>query len=115
LKEEELRRARFAPDPSSETPAQARAPGPRMAPQTLGHYSPQKAEALLEAFLKNGTWQVPTFPIMVHLGFVTPRTDLWRDRRMQYVPQNVRKIWVQGLHAQLDNYRSRILLCAKKL
>jgi len=103
-KEEELRGARFAPDPPNETPAQAHARDREWRRKLLDTYSPQKAKALLEAFVKNGTWQVPTFPIMVHLGFVTPRTDLWRDRRMQYVPQNVRKIWVQGLHAQLDNY-----------
>ncbi len=103
-KEEELRRARFAPDPPNETPAQAHARDREWRRKLLDTYSPQKAKALLEAFVKTGTWQVPTFPIMVHLGFVTPRTDLSRDLRMQYVPQNVRKIWVQGLHAQLDNY-----------
>jgi len=52
----------------------------------------------------NGTWQVPTFPTMVHLGFITPKTNLLRDPRMRYVPQNVRKIWLQGVQAQLENH-----------
>jgi imidazolonepropionase-like amidohydrolase len=103
-KEEELRRARFAPDPPNETPAQAHARDRAWRRKLLDTYSPEKAEALLEAFAANGTWQVPTFPIMIHLGFVTPRTNLMQDPRMRYIPQNVRKIWSQGMQAQLENY-----------
>jgi imidazolonepropionase-like amidohydrolase len=103
-KEDELRRARFAPDPPNGTPAQAHARDRAWRRKLLDTYSPQKTEALLHAFVTNGTWQVPTFPIMVHLGFVTPETDLLQDSRMRYVPQNVHKIWVQGMQAQLQNY-----------
>jgi imidazolonepropionase-like amidohydrolase len=103
-KEDELRRARFAPEPPNETLAQAHALDRAWRRQLLDTYSPQKAEALLRAFVANGTWQVPTFPIMVHLGFVTPKTDLLQDSRMRYVPENVRRIWVQGMQVQLQNY-----------
>ena len=41
---------------------------------------------------------------MVHFGFVTPKTNLLLDPRVRYVPQNVRKIWLQGVQAQLENY-----------
>ncbi len=102
-KEDELRRARFVPDPPNETPAQAHARERAWRRKLLDTYSPQKAEALLHAFVTHGTWQVPTFPIMVHLGFVTPKTDLLHDPRMRYVPENVRKIWFQGVQAQLEN------------
>jgi len=103
-KEDELRRARFAPDPPNETPARAHALDRAWRRKLLDTYSPQKPEALLRAFVTSGTWQVPTFPIMVHLGFVTPKTDLLQDSRMRYIPQNERKIWVQGMRAQLQNY-----------
>jgi imidazolonepropionase-like amidohydrolase len=41
---------------------------------------------------------------MVHLGFVTPKTDLLQDSRMRHIPQNVRKIWLPGVQAQLQSY-----------
>ncbi len=103
-KEEDLRRARFAPDPGNETQAQAHARDRAWRRELLDTYSPQKADALFHAFVTNGTWQVPTFPIMVHFGFVTPKTNLLLDPRVRYVPQNVRKIWLQGVQAQLENY-----------
>ena len=103
-KEEQLRRARFAPDPGNETQAQAQARDRAWRRELLDTYSPQEVEALLRTFVTNSTWQVPTFPIMVHLGFVTPKTNLLRDMRMRYVPQNVKRIWFQGVQAQLENY-----------
>jgi len=103
-KEEELRRAGLAPAPPNETPAQTQARERTWRRALLDSYSPQKAESLLQAFRSNGTWQVPTFPIMLHLGFVTPKTNLLNDARMRYIPQNVRKIWNQGVQGQLDNY-----------
>src|SRR5947207_2826864 len=103
-KEAQLRRARFAPAPGNETQAQAHARDRAWRRELLDTYSPQKAEALLRTFVTNSTWQVPTFPIMVHLGFVTPKTNLLHDRRMRYVPQNVKRIWFQGVQAQLENY-----------
>jgi imidazolonepropionase-like amidohydrolase len=101
--EKELRRTSLVPAPPNETPAQALARERSWRRKLLDSYSPQKAEALLRAFTTNGTWQVPTFPIMVHLGFVTPKTNLLNDPRMRYVPQNVQKIWFQGVPAQLEN------------
>ena len=103
-KEEQLRRARFAPDPGNETQAQAHARDRAWRRELLDTYSPQEVEALLRTFVTNSTWQVPTFPIMVHLGFVTPKTNLLGDMRMRYVPQNVKRIWFQGVQAQLENY-----------
>src|SRR5207237_8177512 len=67
-------------------------------------YSPPEVEALLRTFVTTSTWQVPTFPIMLQLCFVTPKTNLLRDMRMRYVPQNVKRIWFQGVQAQLENY-----------
>jgi len=103
-KEGELRRARFAPEPPNQTPAQALESERTWRRELLDSYSPEKAELLFHVFAANGTWQVPTFPILVHLGFVTPKTNLLQDQRMRSVPQNVRKIWVQGVQAQMEKY-----------
>jgi imidazolonepropionase-like amidohydrolase len=103
-KEEELRRKSLASQPSGETAAQAHMRERAWRRELLDSYSPQKAGTLLRTFVNNRTWQVPTFPIMVHLGFVTPKTNLLNDERMRYVPHNERKIWLQGVRGQLDNY-----------
>jgi imidazolonepropionase-like amidohydrolase len=102
--EEELRRESLVAAPPNETPAQAHARERAWRRELLNSYSPKKANALLHAFASNGTWQVPTFPILVDLAFVTPATNLWNDQRMTYVPQNERKIWNHGVKGQLENY-----------
>ncbi len=114
-KEDELRRERLAPDPPNETPTQALAHDRAWRRKLLDSYSPAKADSLFRAFVANGTWQVPTFPIMVHLGFVTPKTDLSQDPRMRYVPQNVRKIWQQGIRSQLENYSESDFLLREEI
>jgi len=65
-----------------------------------------KTDALASKFARNGTWQVPTFPTLVHLGFVTPQEDLGADWRLRYVPQNLQAIWRQGRNGQLERYGS---------
>jgi len=114
-KEDELRRERLAPDPPNETPTQALAHDRAWRRKLLDSYSPAKADSLFRAFVANGTSQVPTFPIMVHLGFVTPKTDLSQDPRMRYVPQNVRKIWQQGIRSQLENYSESDFLLREEI
>ncbi len=103
-REDELRRASLAPVPINQTPAMALARERAWRRELLNSYSPAKAESLFRAFVASETWQVPTFPIIVHLGFVTPKTDLLQEPHMLYVPQNVRRIWLQGVHAQLENH-----------
>src|SRR6266478_2448816 len=114
-KEDELRRERLAPDPPNETPDQALAHDRAWRRKLLDSYSPAKADSLFRAFVANRTWQVPTFPIMVHLGFVTPKTDLSQNPRMRYVPHNVRKIWQQGIRSQLENYSESDFLLREEI
>ena len=102
-KEDELRQEQFVPDPPNATVEQALARSRAWQRELLDSYSEEKAAALFRAFAANGTWQVPTFPIFVHLGFLTPRADLSRDARMEYVPQNERKIWQQGVSGRLEH------------
>src|SRR5262249_35645290 len=81
-KENELRAEQFATGPPNESVDQALARSRAWQRKLLDTYSEEKAANLFRAFATNGTWDVPTFPIMVHLGFMTPETDLSRDEKM---------------------------------
>jgi imidazolonepropionase-like amidohydrolase len=102
-KEDELRAQQFLPDRPNEAIEQSLRRSRAWQRALLDSYSPEKAAALFRAFVANGTWQVPTFPILAHLGFMTPATDLSRDPRMKFVPQNERKIWQQGVSSRLEH------------
>ena len=103
-KEEELRNEKIEATPTGES-AEASGKRNRLWTRTLlDSASNQKTAALLAAFAKNRTWQVPTFPTLVHIGFLTPRTDLAGDWRMKYVPGDVQKSWQSGRREQLEGY-----------
>ncbi len=102
-KETKLREEQFASGPPNETMEQALARSRAWQRKLLDSYSPEKAANAFRAFAVNGTWQVPTFPIMAHLGFMTPKTDLSQDPRMKYVAQNERALWKQGIAERLEN------------
>jgi N-acetylglucosamine-6-phosphate deacetylase len=70
----------------------------------LNSVSDRRTHALLEEFKRNGTWQVPTFPLLVHIGFLTPRTDLAEDPRLRFIPGDLRAIWKKGRKALLEGY-----------
>jgi imidazolonepropionase-like amidohydrolase len=72
----------------------------------LDSFSPQLAESLARKFQVNQTWQVPTLPMLIHLGFVTPETDLGSDPRLKYVPVKVRQFWEQGRKEQLEHHNA---------
>ena len=114
-REDELWKRRLAPAPPNQPASEFRALDRAWRQDLLDSYSPEKAEALFRAFVANGTWQVPTFPILVHLGFVTPKTSLLEDSRMRYVPQNVKKIWNQGVSGQLQNYSDEDFAIREKI
>lgn len=99
--EEQLRAQQAAPRPPHETPRQAQARDRAFLRELLATQSPEKTDALIAAFVAHQTWQVPTFPMLVHLGYLTPKTNLANDPRMRFVPQDVQKIWKVGIPAQL--------------
>jgi len=101
-KEDELRREEFDPGPANATPQQSLARFRAWQRKLLDSYAPEQATTLFRTFAANGTWQVPTFPIIVHFGFLTPRTDLSGDSRMAYVPQNERPLWRQGVKERME-------------
>lgn len=101
-REEELRQRQLAPRPKGESKEKALARERVWTRDLLDSFSGERATSLAEKFHANGTWQVPTFPTLVHLGFVTPQTDLGRDPKVKFVPVKVRESWEQGRKEQLD-------------
>jgi imidazolonepropionase-like amidohydrolase len=99
--ENELRAAQAVPPLVREKPTQAQARERAWLRKMLATYSPKKADALIGAFVANNTWQVPTFPMLVHLAYLTPKTNIASDPRITFVSQDERKIWRAGIAAQL--------------
>jgi imidazolonepropionase-like amidohydrolase len=99
--EADLRKRQVAPAKPGETQQEALAEDRAETKDLLDSYSDELAARLIQKFAANRTWQVPTFPTLVHLGFVTPDTDLGSDPRLKYVPAQLRRIWEQGRNAQL--------------
>ena len=100
-REAELRRRSVAPEKPGESHEETLAKDRVGTKDLLGSYSDELAERLIQKFAANRTWQVPTFPTLVHLGFVTPDTDLGNDPRLKYVPEKVRENWQEGRKAEL--------------
>ena len=113
-REEELRKRQTAAV-AGETAEQAMTRERKWQQDLLDSYSEDKAEALVKAFVNNGTWQVPTFPILIHMAFVTPKTDLERDARMKFVPQNEKKIWSAGTNGQLQGFTEEDFALREKI
>ena len=101
LREEKLKSSR-----TSAPPEALRVEQRAWLEKLLDSIDPDKTAALLAEFARNRTWQVPTFPTLVHIGFPTPQTDLSNDPLVRYVPGNLKAIWSQGRAAQLDGYRA---------
>jgi N-acetylglucosamine-6-phosphate deacetylase len=100
--EEELRQRQMTSPPKHETKAHANARDRQWTKDLLDSYSPERADQLIQIFLANQTWQVPTFPVLVHIGFLTPETDLKSDPRMNYIPKKTQDVWQKGRDEQLD-------------
>jgi imidazolonepropionase-like amidohydrolase len=100
-REQELRQRQLQPTPLRQEQALARERSWNR--DLLDSYSPQLAENLARKFQANQTWQVPTFPILVRLGYITPATDLGTDSRLKYIPRKLREIWEEGRKQQLHH------------
>jgi imidazolonepropionase-like amidohydrolase len=92
-REGELRQRRLAPVPPGETKNRPVARERTWIKDLLDSYSPQRASSLFGKFAANQTWQVPTFPLLIHLAYLVPETDRIGDPRLKYIPREVRKTW----------------------
>jgi len=101
-REEELRRRQIAPPPRGESKEQSLARERAWTKDLLDSYSAERAASLVQRFHANETWQVPTFPTLVHIGFITPDADLQNNPKMEYVPLKLQELWQQGRRGQLE-------------
>jgi imidazolonepropionase-like amidohydrolase len=99
--EDQLRKRQFAVFEGSNSAIQSRQRALDWQRDLLESYSPEKARQLFQKFAANHTAQTPTLPLLVHLAFLTPATDLVNDPRMKYIPSNVHKIWEASRRANL--------------
>ncbi len=100
-KEDELRQEILTQVIAGQTAAQSRSNFEKWVRRLLNTRSLSRASTLNQEFVKNGTWQVPTFPVLVNLAFVTPKRDMADDPRLKYIPRKLRSIWVQGREERL--------------
>ncbi len=100
-REDELRRRQLAAPPSHGSVGQSLERLRVWQQDLLDSYSDQKAAELFQTLVANHTWQVPTFPLLIHLAYLTPETDMANDPRLKYMPASVRKIWDEGRRENL--------------
>jgi len=68
--------------------------------ELLRTYSDNKAAALIEKFIRNQTWQVPTLILLKKDAFPTPDSDPSQDERRKYIPRHVLEGWEKGTQAR---------------
>lgn len=83
--------------------------------ELLDSYSPPKEKDLMRKFAGNHTTQVPTLPLLLHLAFVTPETDLPNDPRLKYIPGNLRIIWEEARRSSLAGHSETEFLVRNRL
>jgi hypothetical protein len=105
-REDELRRRQLVPPPLPGSVSQSLQRQRDWQQDLLDSYSDQKATQLFQTLVANRTWQVPTFPLLIHLAYLTPETDLANDPRLKYVPAGVRNNWKEGRHKNLAYQRA---------
>lgn len=68
--------------------------------ELLQTYSEQPASALIEKFIRNQTWQVPTLILLRNVAYSTPRSDPSGDPRIEFVPRTLLRKWRDSLQKQ---------------
>ncbi len=101
-REEELRQRRLVPLRSGENKQRALARDRLWTNDLLDSYSPERAANLFQKFSANRTWQVPTFPLLIHLAYLVPESDRDGDPRLKYIPREVRESWDKSRKDLMD-------------
>lgn len=91
-----LIRKQFAAAPKKPTTGQSRERQLAWQRDLLQSYSDAQAAALIEKFLHNHTWQIPTLILLRNDAFPTPETDASSDPRRKYIPLKVLANWEKG-------------------
>jgi hypothetical protein len=83
-----------------ETPARARTRELSVERELLQTYSGTKATELMEKFVRNQTWQVPTLILLRNLAYATPQIDRSDNPAAKYVPHKLLEQWLAVRHKQ---------------
>jgi imidazolonepropionase-like amidohydrolase len=114
-----MREQSFHPN-KKPTPAQSHAREVAWQRELLRTYSDQKAAGLIDKFIHNQTWQVPTLILLKKDAFPTPDSDPSHDERRKYIPRHFLEGWEKGTQARdkgttHDEYELRKTLLAKSI
>src|SRR5262249_38902301 len=74
--------------------------------RALETYDGKKARELFDRFVKNGTWQCPTFTVLRSFAYLDDK-DFRNDQRLKYMPPLVRDRWERAesrLGNSVNNY-----------
>ena len=94
-REKRLMREQFLVSRRKKTPAQSRARQLAWERELLRTQSAQFTSALLEEFVHNQTWQVPTLIMLSNVAFPVPSQDFSNDARAQFIPRQMLAGWQQ--------------------
>jgi len=90
-----------------ETLARARARELTVERELLQTYSGTKAAELMEKFVRNRTWQVPTLILLRNLAYATPQIDRSDNLAARYVPHKILEQWLAVRHEQNEGATSQ--------
>ena len=114
-REDELRARQLAPSQMGNSAEQSSEQMRNWQRDLLNSYSPQKAAQLFQKFIANHTAQTPTLPLLIHLAYLTPESDLANDPRLKYIPGQLKKSWERGRSAAFANQSEPDFELRKKL
>jgi hypothetical protein len=91
--EKRLMREQFYAPRSKQTPVQSHARQVAWQRELLRTQSEKFTAALLEEFVHNQTWQVPTLIMLRNVAFPTAAQNFAKDARAPFVPRHLLDVW----------------------
>ncbi|PWT91408.1 MAG: hypothetical protein C5B56_03875 [Proteobacteria bacterium] len=101
--ERKLMRQQFYVPRRKQTAAQSQARLLAWQRELLRTQSEKFTAALIEEFVHNGTWQVPTLITLRNVAFLTPDQNFTSDPRTQLVPRSLLEAWRSNRANELRN------------
>jgi imidazolonepropionase-like amidohydrolase len=93
-------RMQFATSQKKESVAQSHAQELMWQRALVKSYSDQHAQELIEKFVRNQTWQVPTLILLKNDAFPASDFDPYHDPRTTYIPKGILANWETGTRAR---------------
>jgi len=108
--EKRLMREQFFVPRRKKTPQQSRARQLAWERELLRTQSAKFTAALLEEFVHNQTWQVPTLITLRNVAFPTPSQNFAKDTRTQFIPRQMLTGWQKERARELKISREDMAL-----